>query len=310
MVEGARYLADASAPGGLNGEPAGICCGPPSEAAQDYEPAVQAVDPCLARLRLLVSAVEAQIIPRLVLAHHRTGEGGSRAISEPFLRRATKPDDVEDCARLLLEPGGDALVDFAERLRARGVSLDAIYLDVFAPAARRLGDLWSNDECTFTDVTIALGRLQRVLRHFAAHFRPEAGDWDPWRRALFAPGPGEQHTFGLSMVVQFFLRAGWDAMLMPFRAEDELFKLVRQDSIALVGLSLSCEERAPALKSLIGRLRSVSRNFGLKIVVGGVAFANCPDLEREVGADGTATDGAQAVSLAQQLLLSAHRLTG
>lgn len=309
MVDGARQLADASVPGGQNGDPAALCCGPATEAVPDYETRPgQAVDPCLARLRLLVSAVEAQIIPRLVLAH-RPGEGGGAA-SGLLQRGATQPEDVEHCARLLLAPGGDALVDFAERLRARGVSLDTIYLDVFAAAARRLGDLWSNDECSFTDVTIALGRLQRVLRHFAAHFRPEAGDWDPWRRALFAPGPGEQHTFGLSMVVQFFLRAGWDATLMPFRAEDELFKLVRQDPIALVGLSLSCEERAPALKSLIGRLRLVSRNVGVKIVVGGFAFANRPDLEREVGADGTATDGAQAVSLAQRLLLSPHRLSG
>ena len=54
------------------------------------------------------------------------------------------------------------------------------------------------------------------------------------RRVLLLPGPGEQHTFGLSMVAEFFRRSGWEVVggtgpesLDPVRAvRDEWFDVV------------------------------------------------------------------------------------
>jgi methanogenic corrinoid protein MtbC1 len=296
MIESGRHLVDA---GAQIGEPSGLRCPPYDGAHLGGDPCPPRLDPSLERLRLLVSTVEAQVIPRLVIAH-RSGAGVPLLQENSGLK--ARAEEVEACVRLLLDPGVGPIFSFAEELIARGVPLDAVYLEVFAPAARRLGDMWDHDECSFTDVTIALGRLQQTLRRFAAHFRPESLDAASWRKALFAPVPGEQHTFGLSMIVQYFLRAGWDASMLATPAGDEALRLVRQDKIAIVGLSMSRESNAPALKSLIARIRSVSSNATLRVLVGGVAFAARPGLAGEVGADGTATDAMQAVNLAQQLV--------
>ncbi len=301
MIESGRHLSDA---GAQVGDPAGLGCPPYDGAALDAEPPGSCPtrrDPNLERMRLLVSAVEAQVIPRLVIAHRSAASSGI-SLPEPPAARA-RAEEVEACVRQLLDPGAGPIVGYAEELIARGVTLDAIYLEIFAPAARRLGDMWDHDECTFTDVTIALGRLQQTLRRFSAHFRPEAPEGEPWRQALFAAVPGEQHTFGLSMIVQYFLRAGWDASMLPSPAGDEVLRLVQQENIALVGLSMARESHAPILKALIGRMRGVSRNSGLRVIVGGFAFASRPELVAAVGADGTATDAKQAVNLAQQLVL-------
>jgi methanogenic corrinoid protein MtbC1 len=250
---------------------------------------------------LLVSTVESQIIPRLVIAHRSSSAGGAPA-GEPGERRE-RPEEVRACMRLLLDSGAGPIMGFAEELLGRGLTLDAVYLDVFAPAARGLGELWERDLCSFTDVTIALGRLQQTLRRFAAHFRPEFVEGEPWRRAMFAPVPGEQHTLGLSMIVQYFLRAGWDASMVPPPSADELPRLVQQERVTLVGLSMSQASNLPVLKALIARIRAATSNPALCIVVGGVAFSEQPGLADEVDADGTAIDAAQAVSLAQQLVL-------
>jgi methanogenic corrinoid protein MtbC1 len=254
----------------------------------------------LERLRLLVTTVEAQIIPRLVIAHRTPSSDGTVLPSAPPTPRH---DEVDRCTHMLLDPAAGSVADFAEDLVNRGVPLDAIYMDIFGPSARRLGEMWERDECSFTDVTIALGRLQQALRRFAPHFRPDGVDREPWRRALFAAAPGEQHTLGLSMIVQYFLRAGWDTSLLPNAGEQDLSRLVHQENVALVGFSMSDERHAPMLKSLIGRVRASSRNNTLRIMVGGFAFSARPGLDVEVGADGTATDPAAAVKIAQHMLM-------
>jgi len=255
-------------------------------------------------LHALVRTVEAQIIPRLVLAHR---DEHGRPIDFGGMMHASE-EDLEQCVRLLIDSGVESICAFAEGVHARGIALESVYLEVFAPAARRLGELWESDDCSFTDVTIALGRLQQVLRRFGSRFRGDGFVGEPWRRALFAAAPGEQHTFGLSMVVQFFLRAGWDASLLPAPAGEELVQLVQRDRVALVGLTMSCESRAPALKALISRLRRLSGNPELRVIVGGNPFNDRPALAAEVGADATAIDAHRAVDIAQQLILSAPSL--
>jgi methanogenic corrinoid protein MtbC1 len=300
MIQSERRLADS----GISiGEPLGLHRPSTDGPRPDGSPGSchLPADPGSEHLQLLVSTVESQIIPRLVIAH-RSSNAGGMASAEPGERRE-RPEEVRACIRLLLDSGAGPIMGFAEALLVRGLTLDAVYLDVFAPAARGLGDLWERDQCSFTDVTIALGRLQQTLRRFAAHFRPEFVEGEPWRRAMFAAVPGEQHTLGLSMIVQYFLRAGWDASMVPSPAADELPRLVQQERVTLVGLSMSQAGNVPVLKALIARIRASTSNPALRIVVGGVAFSEQPALADEVGADGTAIDAAQAVNLAQQLVL-------
>jgi len=299
MIDSGRHRIDA---GGSTGESPGLHGTPYDGIPMDGKPHDECkprLDSSLERMRLLVSTVEAQIIPRLVIAH-RTASGAPVAQDGSGLK--PRHEEVEACVKLLLDPGAGPIVAYAEGLIARGVTLDSVYLDIFAPAARRLGDMWDRDECTFTDVTIALGRLQQTLRRFSAHFRPEMTDCAPWRQALFAAAPGEQHTFGLTMIVQYFLRAGWDASMLPTPASEDIVRIVQQEPISLVGLSMSIKSHLPAVKSLITRIRATSRNSDLRILVGGVAFSEQTGLDREIGADGTANDALQAVNLAEQLV--------
>jgi methanogenic corrinoid protein MtbC1 len=195
-----------------------------------------------------------------------------------------------------------ALLDRVDALLASGVPVETVYLDLLAPAARRLGTWWENDACDFFDVTMGLWRLQEVLQAlsaFAPWSAPLAGSA---RRALFAPAPGEQHGFGAALVEEFFRRAGWQTWSTPAVDAVELEALVSARGYDVIGLTVSVESHLAPLPATIAGLRRASRNPDIIVMVGGRVFVADPGLAARVGADATAADAAAAVAVAEQLL--------
>ncbi len=96
-----------------------------------------------------------------------------------------------------------------DALRAGGMSAEAVITEVLSATARHLGVMWEQDRCTFVDVTLGLSRLQQLLRIYGPAFEAEPALQGSGRRLLLAVVPGEQHTFGLAIVEEFFRRAGW-----------------------------------------------------------------------------------------------------
>jgi methanogenic corrinoid protein MtbC1 len=182
------------------------------------------------------------------------------------------------------------------------VTLEKLYLDLFAFLARRLGQLWTEDLCSFADVTVGLVRLQRLVREYSPAFMPSVEGRDPRRSALLIPVPGEQHTFGLVMVAEFFLRAGWEVHSDPMISADELSSTVRNRWFAVAGISVGNDDRLDGVAALIRRVRKDSCNRGIGVMVGGRIFTEKPELAGLVGADATATDGRQAALQAETLL--------
>jgi MerR family transcriptional regulator, light-induced transcriptional regulator len=248
----------------------------------------------------LTHTIEVDIVPRLVKAHKRP----ARALAEP---KAERGDAHTEFAEIVCHgelPDASAYV--GER-RACGESLEAIYLDLLAPTARTLGEMWEADLCDFTQVTLALWRLQQVLHQLRPEFQDEGRNDISDRQALLVPVFGEQHTFGLSMVTDFFRRAGWNVWSTPLAARSELVQIVSSEWFAVVGLSLSSEIHLDELTGHIRTIRRSSRNADVVVMVGGPVFTANPDFVGRVGADLTASDVRLAPLQAQELVESAAR---
>jgi MerR family transcriptional regulator, light-induced transcriptional regulator len=253
--------------------------------------------PHLDRLAL---TIETEIIPRLVLARRAARETGRASMGEAT---GPSPSAVAELAGLVLTRDADVARSFVEDMHQRGAPVEALYLDLLAPAARRLGELWNADVCDFADVTVALGRLQQVLHELSPVFHAEAEPRQHGRRVLLVPVPGEQHSFGLHMVAEFFRRSSWDVWTEPrITSGADLVQLVRKEWFAVVGLSLGCDTRVDALATGIRALRRASRNRAIGVLVGGPLFVEHPELVARVGADATAVDGGQAPLQAQNVL--------
>lgn len=255
-----------------------------------------AFDPAILSPFALHRLVEGEIIPRLLLAHR----GSDRAKDN-----VTSPIDIGTAERFAvaaLRQEAYGLLVEVDALLARGHSVEAVFLEILAPAAHHLGNLWDADACDFVDVTMALWRLQEIVHELAARTPGAAERRSGERRALFAPLPGEQHGFGSLMVEEFFRRAGWTTASEPGASEADLNALVASRWFEIVGLTVSVAENVTRLPGVIAGLRAASRNPRLGVLVGGRVFIDHPDWANGCGADATALDARQAVLVAESLL--------
>jgi methanogenic corrinoid protein MtbC1 len=252
----------------------------------------------------LISMVESEIIPRLLLAH-RSGFVPPPPIVDPD--GLLGPETTETFARMAVCREPDSLIAFVGGLLQAGVSLDTIYTELLVPAARRLGDYWDEDTASFTDVTIGLGRLQQVVRALgwktpSAHDNARLG-----RSAFFALGPGEQHMFGLFIVEDFFRRAGWRTWIETAATSLEIIETVRGHWFDMFGMSLSVDTHIDDVAQTIRAVRAASRNPNLFVMVGGRVFLDQPELLARVAADAMASSGGEALLIANHALLTAEK---
>ncbi|MCY4358374.1 MAG: cobalamin B12-binding domain-containing protein [Gammaproteobacteria bacterium] len=248
----------------------------------------------------LQGAIESQIIPRLVLScrssiHQQTS-------TPPAVSGKVGQEQIENFCRLLTAPEPQEADRYVAELRQQGASLEWLYLELFGPTARYLGYLWEEDLGDFVDTTLGVGRLQRMVRDFSPEFRISKGNHDSRRRVLLMPMPGENHTFGLTLVAEFFHRAHWHVWGWPLVEGNDLIKLIHKEWFAVVGISVAGQVNLGGLTSLIRDLRRESANSTIGVVVGGPIFLTQPDLTRKVGADAMAVDARQAVQQAESLL--------
>lgn len=248
--------------------------------------------------------IEYEVIPRLLVAHSEpvrrlTAVGDDATINAGA---AINAGEVDRFAPLTLMLEADALLEEIDIFLRRGASVETLFVDLLAPAARWLGRRWDEDELDFIDVTMGLWRLQEVLREVAARTPRIARPASACGAALFAPMPGEQHAFGSAMVEECFARAGWDTELAIDTSRSDLLDLVASRGFDLLGLTVSGPAHIERLPSLILTVRSVSRNPNICVMVGGPALCADPSLAQAVGADGTAATASMAVRAAETMV--------
>jgi methanogenic corrinoid protein MtbC1 len=251
------------------------------------------------RVATLVSTIEAEIVPRMMLARRGTAEAAGAAgvpVDVP------EPRDLDELTRLLLDHEVGVAKSYVDAVRARGVPLDSLCLALLAPAARRLGAMWEDDTADFATVTVGLCHLHEVLRQLGRAARVEAVVRSPVNSVLLAPVPGEQHTFGLLMVGEFFRRGGWAVVIDYPATNSQLLEMVGAERYSVIGLTVGCREQLDGLSSRVAQIRRASRNRGIGVMLGGRPFTDQPDLAGRLGADTTAADARAATVRAEELV--------
>ena len=246
---------------------------------------------------VLASLIEGEIIPRLLVAHRPVHAAPVRNGAAEAAIDASAP---EIFAPMTLDRDVFALLEHIDGFTGRGVSIETVLIELIAPTARMLGNYWEEDQCDFVDVTMGLWRLQEVVHELVARL-PLAVAADG-RRALFTIFPGDQHSFGLMLVDEFFRMGGWDTHCFTEGSQADLTALVRRDWFDLVGMTITREEDVERAPALIATLRNASRNRALGVWGGGGLRAQQRVGAFMGGAEGTAADARQAVARAAVLV--------
>jgi len=192
-------------------------------------------------------------------------------------------------------------------LEARGVSFESLCEGLLEPAAVLLEAYWANDAYDFSDLTVALGRLQWILHELERDFGQDEEMHGVGHRALLAAVPSEKHPFGISLVSAVFHRAGWDVSdALIAESRSALIAAVSEDAFPVVGLWVSRTCQFSGLAVLVDELRRASLNPCLRILLIGPPCGGDPESLAHLGADALAETALAALERAEELLVDAQ----
>ena len=236
----------------------------------------------------------ARMVPSLLLAHREAAASAKLYPSDE--------DQVRSfCDLLLAAPYAD-VQRMIDELEGSGMSGQKVLAEVMAPAARRLGDLWEEDQVTFTDVTLGLCTLHRLLRERRWGGRAVS-------EPLIGAGgsvcmitlPGDDHIFGAMLVAEMFRLQGWFVSTLIGASHKDLTDKLAQDSLDVLGVSVAFGHSVADVARLIADCRAASSNPDLRVIVGGPAFDHEPDIVERLGADAWIADAESAPVIAAGL---------
>ncbi len=244
--------------------------------------------------RSMRGVLEDQIIPRLLVAHR---DGAVNA-------RPTGRLDAHVAAFAAVCAAGDrAAADrFIAQLRAEGHEADSVMVDLVGPAALLLGREWEDDRRSFVDVTLGLVLMHEIIHTMGYEYRDGPKQAGQVQRVMLASAPGSQHVLGLSIVSEFFRKAGWQVVLEVSPSGTELCHAVRNEWFDLIGLSVALDAQLPTLAVLIGQLKAASRNPAMPVLLGGPVFTLSSQQAARFGAQAICTDAREAVATAHALV--------
>lgn len=202
---------------------------------------------------------------------------------------------VEPYLSSVLEGNRSGARAVVEEAVVSGFSTQALYLEIFIPVQKRLGELWTAGEIGISDEHIATQITTEEMARLRQGFTPKT-------QLKFRIGigtvAGDNHLIAARMVADFFLLDGWqvDFLGASTPAEDfAAYCLKRKPD--LVGISVSLAEQLREARCLVGILKSL--DSPPYVLVGGAAVWPDGDL---MGADIVASHPLTALGEARALM--------
>lgn len=233
-------------------------------------------------LSSLVKTIENNILPIIVEQHLETSIAS--ALQSPPIDLISDKS-IAELTKLVLQEDARTSVNYVKEINASGVSLENIYLLLLTPVARKLGEMWEEDESSFTDVTIALWRIKQLMYDLSPIFQQYAEQNRTGSSIMLVPLPGSQHNLGLFMVSEFFAKAGWRIWGELAATQEDIISMAQTEWFDVIGLSASLREQFPQLKELIQEIKLKSKNPRVGVIIGSPVFNQFPELVDDLGAD-------------------------
>lgn len=180
-----------------------------------------------------------------------------------------------------------------------GASVRDVYLQVFQSTQREVGRLWQLNQIIVAQEHYCTAATQLVMSQLYPHVFAAKKTRGTVVTACVA---GDLHELGARMVCDFFEMAGWHTRYLGANVPTpSIVQTLAELPAQVLAVSATIGYHLPAVQALIDAVRQSPRCAGVRILVGGYPFNLDPDLWRKLGADGSAADAAQSVTLMNRL---------
>jgi hypothetical protein len=183
----------------------------------------------------------------------------------------------------------EAFSDLLVEVKRARISLAALS-DIYIPlASRRMGEAWEDDQMSWVDVSVGVGRMQALLREIgAAWTADQAGDTGHGTILLMLPDK-EQHTLGPMVAMGQMRRYGISVCLRIAPSLSELRSLLASRQFDGVMISVATREKLDSVASTVKFLKTIMIR-PTPIVVGGAVMSTVEDPASCTGADLSSND--------------------
>jgi methanogenic corrinoid protein MtbC1 len=173
---------------------------------------------------------------------------------------------------------------------------DAI-LRVLLPAQMEIGRLWHLDQVSVAEEHLVTTTTQRLMAVLASRARRRR---DNGRTAVAAAVAGNVHDVGIRAIAYLLEMDGWRTIYLGSDVpRGDLPATVQFFDADVILLSCALSVQLKTVRQTIAAIRERAER-DVKIMVGGLAFYEAPELWQEIGADGYAPNATEALTLANQ----------
>jgi methanogenic corrinoid protein MtbC1 len=172
------------------------------------------------------------------------------------------------------------------------------YLYVLQPAMYVVGGMWERGEISVAKEHLASALVNRLMSlQYIELFGPQR---EKRGRAVVSTTTNEYHEIGAIMVANSLELDGWEVEYLGSNMpKEDLLDFVFAYQPDILALSVAMSFNLESTQSIINSIASWPEGKRPKIMAGGLAFRDLPDLATRLGADGYAEDCRKAVQLAR-----------
>ena len=187
-----------------------------------------------------------------------------------------------------------------DEMRRQRISAEQV-VDIYFPAViDQIGSAWHDAQLDILEATVALSRLQQLLRELGRAWQADRATSEAMGCVLLVLPQVEQHALGAMLAANQLRRLGVSVRVALMASPQDVGALVFSRSFDAVFLSVSNLDAKPMAGQLVAAFRQRC-GAGLPVVVGGglAALAGTTDdrrrLAAELGADLATTDLREAI---------------
>lgn len=179
-----------------------------------------------------------------------------------------------------------------------GMPVKDIYIKIFQESQHEIGRLWQLNKITVAQEHFCTAATQMIMSQLYPYIftTPRKG-----LKLVAACVTDELHDIGIHIVADFFEMDGWDTTYLGANTPTkDIIRTIIETKSNMVGLSATIAYHLHDLRHLIRSIRADEACRGTFIMVGGYPFNKASDLWRDLGADASARDAAEAVCKANR----------
>ena len=181
-------------------------------------------------------------------------------------------DHADGFVELITRDGPQKTEQYITELLNLGMGVDSIVLELIPRIARKLGDQWVSDSLSFTEITIATGRLQKLIYSLDYLFQETRTNASTAHSILVTAAPGSHHTLGPLILSNYFTWAGWNVLSESVPSERFIETTVASKSLTAIAVSIADYDQLDRLPKLIQSIRSKSLNPAIIVLTGGSLY--------------------------------------